>query len=94
VSASRDSADALERLRSALRDVADEDLPLVIEEARAGARARATELVEQALVEAVVDRAADRSPPPPPGDAGTGWWVYGVTGAADASGLPRGVAGV
>jgi hypothetical protein len=94
VSASRDSADALERLRSALRDVADEDLPLVIEEARAGARARATELVEQALVEAIVDRAADRSPPPPAGDAGTGWWVYGVTGAADASALPRGVPGV
>ena len=39
----------LRRLREALRDVAEEDLPHVIEDARAGARAKATEIVEAAL---------------------------------------------
>ncbi len=96
---------SLERLRRALRDVADEDLPQVIEAARAGARARATEILEQALVEAIVDAAADREPgsrrsapsppsPSPPSSDGSGWWVYGVVAAGDAADVPHGIEGV
>ena len=84
--------DALRRLSEALRDVADEELPQVLEQARAGARARAAEILEHALVDAIVDRAAERPSRAPRGDSG--WWVYGVVAASDASRLPRGVAGV
>jgi hypothetical protein len=87
------SDDTLRRLSEALRDVADEDLPVVLEEARAGARARAAKVLEDALVEAIVDRAAERRTPAP-GDGPSGWWVYGVVAAADAAGLSLGVAGV
>lgn len=94
MSASRD--DALRRLSDALRDVAAEELPQVIEDARAGAREQATKLVEQALVDAIVERAAERPEPARPSarQAGTGWWVYGVVPAADAARIPAGVAGV
>jgi hypothetical protein len=102
VSGSRD--DRHRALREALREIAEEDLAQVIEDARAGARAQATEIVQAALVEAIVERAsaagatpAPRTASPAPRTASpgdTGWWVYGVMASADVAALPRGVEGV
>src|SRR4051812_22035387 len=84
----------LRRLADALADVAEEELPRVIEEARAAARARASRVVEDALVEAIVARAAARPAPQPANDGPAGWWVYGVTSSDDAKALPDDIAGV
>jgi hypothetical protein len=81
------------RLAAALADVAAEDLPQVLEDARAGARARAAKVLEDALVEAIVDHAAERQAAAAPGGA-SGWWVYGVLSAGEVESLPGGVEGV
>jgi hypothetical protein len=81
------------RLADALAEVADEDLPQVLEQARAGARARAAKVLEEALVDALVERASS-SRGSSDADGALGWWVYGVTSAADADALPSGLPGV
>jgi hypothetical protein len=92
VSESRDAGRG--RLQDALRDIADEELAVVLEEARARARVRAIDIMERALVDAIVERASDRRAPAS-GDWGeTGWWVYGVITADEAVALPQGIAGV
>jgi hypothetical protein len=82
---------ALARLSGALSQLAEEDLPGVLAEAREGARAKARGLLEEAFVDALLARAA--APRPSPG-SGDGWWVYGVIPADDADRVRAGLAGV
>lgn len=85
------SPDDLERrLRAALRDLAEEDLGQVLADARSAARVRATEIVEQALVDAILERAAVSPKRDREQLRGSGWWVYGIAPASAAARLPHG----
>src|SRR5205823_436165 len=85
--------DRIARLSAALGELADEDLPALIAEARAGAREKARALLEAAFVDALLDRAAAPRPAGG-GSGGEGWWVYGVIAARDADRVPSGLEGV
>ena len=78
-------------LRKALASLAAEDITEVIEEARAGARFRARELIEDALVEELAAAAGTTRAPsePRPAIRGTALWAYCVLAAGDAGSLPR-----
>ena len=85
--------DRIARLSAALEELADEDLPALIAEARAGAREKARALLEAAFVDALLDRAAAPRPAGG-GSGGEGWWVYGVIAARDADRVSSGLEGV
>jgi Gas vesicle synthesis protein GvpL/GvpF len=88
-------------LRKALAALAAEDVDTILEEARAGAWARARELIEDALVAEILAAAAGERMPRPPvsSDApriaadpaphdGSVLWAYCVLAAGDAESLP------
>jgi Gas vesicle synthesis protein GvpL/GvpF len=94
-------------LRRALAALAAEDVEAILEEARAGAWARARELIEDALVaEILAAAAAEGMPRPPlaseaprisadPGPRdGSVLWAYCVLAAGDAGSLPTIVEGI
>jgi gas vesicle protein GvpL/GvpF len=88
--------DASERLRDALRALAEADAPGLIAEVRDRARQRAAKLLEDALVQELLEaaartRSADGAESP---SAATTWWVYCVVSAADAANVPPGLEGV
>jgi hypothetical protein len=83
-----------EAWRAVLSELARTDAPEVLEEARAGARARARALLEDALVAEIL-----RAVPPRPAavagnQTGEAWWVYGVVSSVGASDIATGLAGV
>jgi hypothetical protein len=75
-------------LRKALAQVAAEDAAAVLAEAREGARVRARELIEDALVDEIVSAAAALRMAQPRAAAGEALWAYCVLAAADAGSLP------
>jgi hypothetical protein len=77
----------LSDLRKALASLAAEDAAQVIEEARAGARVRARELIEDVLVEEIVAAAAGDQRTAP--EEGTALWAYCVLTPDDARSTPR-----
>src|SRR5947209_6799712 len=92
--------------RQLLKELAQADAPQVVQEARAGARARARAVLEDALMEELLSAAAraapegeadqpDRSPPPAPApEHGEAFWVYGVVPADGAAGVASGLEGI
>jgi hypothetical protein len=69
-------------LRDAIAGLAGEDAAELVEQARADARARVRAILADAMAEAMLDAARDAiAPPPPPAEAGDGWYVYGVVRA-------------
>jgi hypothetical protein len=78
----------LSDLRKALASLAAEDVGQVIQEARAGARARARELIEDVLVEEIVAAAAGTQQRPEP-EEGSALWAYCVLAPEAARSMPR-----
>jgi hypothetical protein len=74
-------------LGKVLGAIAAEDVEQVIDEARAGARVRARELIEDALVEQIVAAAAAGRQPKGPARGGA-LWAYCVLAAVHADALP------
>lgn len=77
-------------LRAALRQIASEDAPELIEQARGAALARARKLIEDGLVQELVREAAqlgtdDSRPEPEVRPNGQAWWAYCVLSADDAA---------
>jgi hypothetical protein len=97
-----------ERLRDALRQLAEADAAELIAAARERARARASKTIEDAMVEELLAAAARapgaraRAPHtgarPPHAEAqdgaGDAWWTYCVLFAADAANIPGGLEGI
>jgi hypothetical protein len=87
------------KLRDLLRDLAAEDVEQILQEAREGARGRAKEVLEDALVEELLAAAgatgrsehrgqtppAAGGVPPPSPPTGDAWWAYCVVSADDAA---------
>jgi hypothetical protein len=78
----------MSELRRALAKLAAEDAAAVVEDARAGARERVRELIEDALVEEILTAVAAERKPRPPADDGQAYWAYCVLTAADVQSLP------
>jgi hypothetical protein len=83
-----------EAWRAVLSELARTDAPEVLEEARAGARARARALLEDALVAEILRAAGPRTPAVAGNQTGQAWWVYGVVSSVGASDIATGLAGV
>jgi hypothetical protein len=81
----------LSDLRKALAPLAAEDVGQVIEEARAAARIRARELIEDVLVEELVAAAAGEQRSAP--EEGSALWAYCVLTPGDARAIP-GIEGI
>jgi hypothetical protein len=69
-------------LQAAIAALAAEDAPGLVEQARADARAKVRAILADAMADAMLEHARDViAPPPPPDEAGDGWYVYGVVHA-------------
>jgi hypothetical protein len=88
-------ARSLQRLRSALSELAADDLETVLAEARADARARVRSVLTDVLADSMLAQVSERTAPagerpgtpapaPMPGPSENGWYVYGVISSADA----------
>lgn len=80
--------------REFLRQLALQDAPVVIADARAAARERAREILEDALVEELLN-AVGRGDRPAAGlESTSAWWAYGIVAAGEADDAAAGLMGV
>lgn len=91
-SSGRSSADAARR--AFLAQLAQEDAPEVIAEARSGARERVRAIIEDALVDELLRTVAAGGRGRSQDGAGTAWWAYCVVNAQQAGELAAGLRGV
>jgi hypothetical protein len=93
------SHDSLERLREALRQLAEDDAVDLIADARDRARKTAAKVIEDVMVDELLEAAARSSAPVPhheaePKDSRDAWWAYCVLAAEDAANVPAGLEGI
>jgi hypothetical protein len=82
-----------ERLRGALRELAEADAAEVVAEARERARARAAKLIEDALVDELLV-AVERAGAAGQRSSEQAWWAYCVLSARDVAGVPPQLEGI
>lgn len=93
------SHDSLEKLREALRQLAEEDAAELVADARNRAKKTAAKVIEDVMADELLEAAARVSGPARQGErdqesSGDAWWAYCVLAAEDAASVPAGLEGV